>query len=164
MRILKILMILMIVLVVAALGTVGYFFATAKVTVAAYKAAGTPATQQAALYDQLKTQVARNEFQGTLFIAGQTLGDAADYAFITYTLRLSNQCLVPIDTVEVQVVPGTGDVLQIGDTAVRSLEAKSQGDIAATILTAVNSNSVRELIVTYYVWGVSFSIRQTIGS
>jgi hypothetical protein len=162
-RILKVLMILMIVLVVAALGAVGYFFATAKVTVAAYKAEGVPAAQQAALFEQLKTQVAQNEFQGTLFITGRTLGNAEDYAFITYTLRLSNQCLVPIDMVEVQVVPDDGDVLQTGDTAVHSLDAKSQGDITATLLTAVNSNSIRELIVTYYVWGVSFSIRQTYG-
>jgi hypothetical protein len=156
-------MILMIALVVAALGVAGYYFATAKVTIAAYKAEGVPATQQAALFDQLKTQVAQNEFQGTLFAADTALGSAEQYAFITYTLRLDNQCLVPIDMVEVQVEPDAGDVLQIGDTSVHSLAARSQGDITATILTAVDSNSVRELIVTYYVWGVSFSIRQTYG-
>jgi len=161
-RILKALMALMIVLVIAALGIVGYFFTTAKVSIAAYKADGIPATQQAALFEQIKTQVAQNEFQGTLF-SNVALGNAEDYAFITYTLRLDNQCLVPIDMVEVQVEPDPSDILQIGDTSVHSLEAKSQGDITATILTAVDSHSVRELIVTYYVWGVSFSIRQTYG-
>ena len=161
-RILKALMILMIVLVVAALGVVGYFFAGAKVSISAYKAEGVPAAQQTELFEQIKTQVEQNEFQGTRFTTAP-LGDAEDYAFITYTLRLSNQCLVPIDTVEVQVEPDASDVLQIGDTKVHSLEAQSQGDMTATILTAVDSHSVRELIVTYYVWGVSFSIRQTYG-
>jgi len=159
-RILKVVMMLMIVLVVAALGVVGYFFATAQVTITAYKAQGTPASQQEAYFNQLKQQVDQNEFQGTLFTT-QTIGEAADYAFITYTLRLSNQCLVPLDMVEVQVEPGSEDVLQIGDTSVHSLEAKSMGDISATILTNVNSNSIRKLTVTYYVWGVSFAIHQT---
>lgn len=155
-------MIVMIALVVLSLALVGYFFATAKVSITHYSANGVPATEQQALFDELKTQIAQSSFQGTLF---QTtgLGDAADYAFITYTLRLSNQCLVPIDMVEVQVVPDPADALQVGDLNVHSLDAKSQGDITATLLTSKNSHSIRELIVTYYVWGVSFSIRETYG-
>ena len=95
-------MYLMITLVVLALGVVGYFFATAKVTITAYDAKGAQATQNQALFDQLKDDVAQNTLQGTLFKTA-TLGNAADYAFITYTVRLSNQCLVPIDMVEIQV-------------------------------------------------------------
>jgi len=155
-------MIVMIALVVLSLALVGYFFATAKVSIAAYKAEGIQATERADLFGQIKQQVAQNAFQGTLFQTGP-LGEADQYALITYTLRLSNQCLVPVDMVEVQVVPDPKDVLQIGDLTVHSLEAKSQGDITATILTAKDSNSIREMIVTYYVWGVSFSIRETYG-
>ena len=162
MRILKTAMYLMITLVVLALGVVGYFFATAKVTITAYDAKGAQATQNQALFDQLKDDVAQNTLQGTLFKTA-TLGNAAGYAFITYTVRLSNQCLVPIDMVEIQVEPDPEDVLQMGDTAVRSLNARSVGDITATILTAKDKDAVREVIVSYYVWGVSFTIRQTIG-
>lgn len=162
MRILKAAMILMIALVVLALALVGYFFATAKVSIAAYKAEGIQASARADQFEQIKAQVEAGAFEGTLFQTG-ALGSADQYAFITYTLRLNNQCLVPVDMVEVQVVPDPGDVLQIGDLSVRSLDAKSQGDITATILTAKDSNSIRELIVTYYVWGVSFSIRETYG-
>ena len=162
MRILKTAMYLMITLVVLALGVVGYFFATAKVTITAYDAKGAQATQNQALFDQLKDDVAQNTLQGTLFKTA-TLGNATDYAFITYTVRLSNQCLVPIDMVEIQVEPDPEDVLQIGDTAVHSLNARSVGDITATILTAKDKDAVREVIVSYYVWGVSFTIRQTIG-
>jgi len=161
-RILKTAMYLMITLVVLALGVVGYFFATAKVTITAYDAKGAQATQNQALFDQLKDDVAQNTLQGTLFKTA-TLGNATDYAFITYTVRLSNQCLVPIDMVEIQVEPDPEDVLQMGDTAVRSLNARSVGDITATILTAKDKDAVREVIVSYYVWGVSFTIRQTIG-
>ena len=162
MRILKTVMYLMITLVVLALCVVGYFFATAKVTITAYDAKGVQATQNQTLYDQLKNDVSQNTLQGTLFKTG-ALGDAADYAFITYTVRLSNQCLVPIDMVEIQVEPDPEDVLQIGDTSVHSLNARSVGDITATILTVKDMDAVREVIVSYYVWGVSFTIRQTIG-
>lgn len=162
MRILKYVMILMIALVVLSLALVGYFFATAKVSIVQYSASGTPATEQQTLFDELKTKIAQKSFQGTQFQTAE-LGEAADYAFITYTLRLSNQCLVPIDMVEVQVVPDPADVLQLGDLNVHSLDAKSQGDITATLLTSKNSHSIRELIVTYYVWGVSFTIRETYG-
>ena len=162
MRILKSVMILMIALVVLALLLVGYFFLTARVTIAAYKAEGALATQRQELYDEVATQLRQDAFIGTRF-SSTPLAAADQYAFITYTLRLSNQCLVPIDMVEVQVVPDPGDLLQIGDLEVHSLDAKSQGDITATILTTKESNSIRELIVTYYVWGVSFTIRETYG-
>lgn len=162
MRALKVLAIVVVAALLLTLGMVGYFYATARVTIAAWKAEGAPATQQAELFEQLKSQVRDETFAGTLFQTGE-LGNAEDYAFITYTLRLSNQCLVPMDTVEVRVVPGEGDVLQIGDPQAHSLGSKSQGDITATILTSKDSHAIRELIVTYYVWGVSFSISDTYG-
>ncbi|MDD3411348.1 MAG: hypothetical protein PHY12_11130 [Eubacteriales bacterium] len=162
MRALKWIAIGMAALLLVTLGVTGYFFATANVRIAAYKAEGMQATANQPLFEQLKAQVADETFEGTLFQTGE-LGSIEDYAFITYTLRLSNQCLVPIDMVEVRVVPGSGDALQIGDLAVHSLGAQSQGDITATILTAKDSHAIRELVVTYYVWGVSFTIQETYG-
>lgn len=162
MRLLKSAMIVMIALVVLAFALVGYFYATAKVTIAAYKAEGVSAGTRAEEFARIKEQVAQNAFMGTRFRT-DPLGEADAYALITYTLRLNNQCLVPIDMVEVQVVPDPNDVLQLGDQAVHSLQAKSQGDITATLLTTKDSHAIRELIVTYYVWGVSFRIRETYG-
>ena len=163
MRILKWLMIFMIALVVLALLMVGYFYATARVSIVAYDARGVSASQRADEFARVKTALAQDALIGTRFSAAP-LGEAADYAFITYTLRLSNQCLVPVDMVEVQVVPDPGDIAQIGDLTVYSLDAKTQGDITATILTVKESNAIRELIVSYYVWGVSFTIRETYGA
>jgi hypothetical protein len=99
---------------------------------------------------------------GVMF-SQEEIGDAAEYAFITYTLELSNQCLVPIDMIEIQVIPQDGDVLQIGDFEVHSLQPKTSGIVTATILTLKDNHSVREVLITYYVWGVSFSIRTTCG-
>ena len=155
-------MLFMIALVIVVVVVVGYFFFTAKVTVAGCEINGSAASLQAELFEQIKQYTALNAFQGTIF-TDEEIGDAADYAFITYTLRLSNQCLVPVDMIEIQIIPEDGDVLQIGDFELRSLEAKTSGNVSATILTGKDSHSVREVLVTYYVWGVSFSIRHTCG-
>ena len=152
----------MIALVVLALLLVGYFYATARVSITAYKAEGMAASENAALFAQTQEALAQGTFEGTVF-NDAALGPMENYAWITYTLRLSNQCLVPVDMVEVQVVPDPQDVLQVGNAQVQSLDAKTIGDVKATILTAKDSHSIRELIVTYYVWGVSFSIRETYG-
>lgn len=161
-RILKAAAILVAVILVLTLGMVGYFYATARVSIAAWKAEGISAGAQSEAFESIKQQVRDKTFTGTLF-QEQELGNAEDYAFITYTLRLNNQCLVPINMIEVRIVPGSDDVLQLSDLQVHSLNAKSQGEVTATILTRKDSHAIRELVVTYYVWGVSFTITDTYG-
>jgi len=150
----------MTILLVLSLLFVGYFFMTASVSIVAFKAQGMQATEVPEQFEKIKFSVANSTFRGTYFNT-TPLDEAEKYALITYTLRISNDCLVPIDMIEVQVVPNPDDVLQLGDHAVYSLPPKSQGDITATILTLKQSHSVRELLVTYYVWGVSFTIQET---
>ncbi|MFH1513771.1 MAG: hypothetical protein ABIG45_10510 [Bacillota bacterium] len=162
MTFLKYLMLFMIALLVVVIVVVGYFFFTAKVTVAGCDIMGDAATLQPDLFRQIKQYAALDAFQGIMF-SQEPIGDAADYVFITYTLQLSNQCLVPIDIIEVQVIPKEGDVLQVGEFTVHSLQPKTRGSVSATILTKKDSHSVREVLITYYVWGVSFSIRYTCG-
>ena len=160
MRVLKYVAIFMVILLLTALLLVGYFFATASVNIVAYGAKGTPCTELPEEFQRIKKSLEDETFIGTRF-SYEALEEAEAYALITYTLRLSNQCLVPIDMIEIQVVPDPLDVLQIGEVQVHSLAPKTQGDFSATILVPKNSHSVRELIVTYYVWGVSFDIRAT---
>lgn len=163
MKALKIAAIAAVSLLVVVVLLVGYLFLTARVEVTSINAGGQSAAYDAAGFEALRSSVEEGTFQGTLFYKPQTWGEAEDYALITYTVRLQNGCLVPIDMIEVQVVPQSVDILQVGDYEVRSLEAKSAGDVTATILTAKDTHSIREIIVTYYVWGVSFSLRTTYG-
>lgn len=158
-RPLKYIAIFLVILLAVTLLFVGYFFLTANVSISAFKAQGIPASQVPEQFAELKAAVQDKTFRGTVF-GTPALGEADDYALITYTLRLNNQCLVPIDMIEVQVVPEPTDILQLGDEAVHSLGPKSQGDITATILVPKDSHTVRELVVTYYVWGVSFSLKE----
>ena len=160
MRGLKYIAIFMGILLVISLLLVWYFFATASVSIAAYGAKGTPCVQNRETFEKIKTAMEEETFIGTRF-SFEPIGEAEDYALITYTVRLSNQCLVPIDMIEIQIVPEPTDVAQMGNTTVQSLAAKTQGEFSATILVPKDSHSVRQIIVTYYVWGVGFDVRAT---
>lgn len=160
MRALKYIAIFMAILLILSLLFVGYFFLTANVSIVAFKAQGVQAADVPEQFEGIKASVENETFRGTYF-NNTPLGEAEKYALVTYTLRIGNDCLVPIDMIEVQVVPNPNDLLQLGDQAVYSLQPKSQGDITATILTLKESHSVRELLVSYYVWGISFTIQET---
>ena len=142
---------------------VGYLFLTAEVQVTAISTQGISAENDLAAFNQLKNAVMEGTFQGMLYQKPLEWKDASEYVYLTYTLRIHNGCLVPIDMIEVQVIPQSTDILQMSDFAVHSLEAKSEGDLTVQVLAPKDTHPVREMIVTYYVWGVSFNLRTTYG-
>lgn len=143
---------------------VGYLFLTAQVTVVDISAQGIPAGNDAAQFEALKTSVEEGTFIGTLYQKPLEWQEASDYVYLTYTLRLRNDCLVPLDMIEAQVVPQATDILQFADLEVHSLGARSEGDLTVQVLAPKDTHPVREMIVTYYVWGVSFSLKTTYGN
>ena len=163
MRTLKAVAVMMVVLLTLSLAFAGYVFMTARVSVVDFRVHGLPTTEIPDQFAHIKAAVENRTFLGTLFTA-DPLGEAEDYALVTYTLRISNNCLAPIDMVEIQVLPSPDDVLQLGDQSVSSLQPRSQGTVSAAILTRKDAHTVRELIVTYYVWGVSFTIADVIAA
>ncbi len=152
----------MVVLLVLAVAGVGYLYATAQVVAEALGAQAHEAQSQQPTFDDLKRRLENGTVMGTVFADGP-LEDASEYAFVTYTVRLRNDSLISADMVEVQIVPTEKDVLQMGNTAVRSLAPRTKGDITATVLTRRDSDSMREIIVTYYIWGKAFSIKEVYG-
>ena len=159
----KIIAILMVIALVTSVFGVGYLYMTASVVVTAVGMTATEASVQQATFDKLKTDVAQSSLVGTLFQSGVELGEAEAYQFYTYTVRLRNGCMLSCDMVELQVTPREGDVLQMGNEQARALSANATGDISATVLTTVESTPVRELIITYYVWGIPFTVKTTYG-
>lgn len=141
-----------------------YLFLMAEVRVVDISAEGLSAANDASGFEALKTAIDEQTFVGTLYHEPTEWKDAGDYVWITYTITLDNGCLVPIDMLEAQVVPLSGDVLASSSLAPRSLDPKTRGDITATILAPKDAHPVRDIIVTYYVWGVSFSVTATYGA
>lgn len=159
----KAIAILMVIALVVAVCGVGYLYMTANVSVVAVGMTATEATVQQATFDKLKTDLAQNSLIGTLFQNDTELGEAQAYQFYTYTVRLRNFSMLTCDMVELQVTPQEGDVLQMGNEQSKALSAGATGDISATVLTSVESLPVRELIITYYVWGIPFTVKTTYG-
>ena len=154
--------IFMVLVLIASLVGVGYLYLTANVTVQAVGVTAVEASTQPALFEELARQVENRQVLGSAF-SSVPLGSVENYQFYTYTVRLRNNSFVTADMVEVQVTPMEGDVLQIGDTSAKVLAARTTGDIQATILTDINMHAVRELNVTYYMWGLPFTLRTTYG-
>jgi len=65
--------------------------------------------------------------------------------------------------IEVQVIPQSDDILQKADLKVKSLDLKSEGEIQVQILAPKNTHPIREMIVTYYLWGVSGHLKTVYG-
>lgn len=159
----KAIAILMVIALVVAVCGVGYLYMTANVSVVAVGMTATEATVQQATFDKLKTDLTQNSLIGTSFQNDTELGEAQAYQFYTYTVRLRNFSMLTCDMVELQVTPREGDVLQMGNEQSKALSAGATGDISATVLTSVESLPVRELIITYYVWGIPFTVKTTYG-
>ena len=153
--------ILTVLLLIVTLVGVGYLYMTANVVVEATGVSAVPTASQPELFDSLATQMRLGAVIGTPFIAAQELSAPENYQFYTYTVRLRNNCAAPADMVELQVSPMDGDVLQIGQTTALALQSRSTGDISATVLSTIGSHTVRELTVTWYMWGYPFTVKTT---
>ena len=158
----KPLAIILIILVLAALVGVGYLYFTSNLTVTFSSVVATDPVDQAEAFDQVRTSVENETFIGTKYSAEQLAGPE-NYLFYTWTVHMDNKTFLPATVMEVQITPMSGDVLVIGDPAEHTLEARSETDLTVTMLTSREKHSVREAIVTWYIWGLPFSSRITLG-
>lgn len=159
----KVVAILMVIVLMVSIGGIGYLFLTANVSVTAVGVVATEAAAQQRTFEELREDLAQDSLVGTRYRNDADLTDPSGYQFYTYTVRLHNSSMMLCDMVEIQVTPREGDVLQMGSGRTLSLAPRSTGDVSATVLTTVESSPVREIIVTYYIWGIPFSIKTTYG-
>ena len=154
--------ILTVLILIVTLVGVGYMYMNSNIYVEAVGAIATDALSQYDLYEELRDQLRLGAVAGTPYIAATELGGPENYQFLTYTVRLRNNTSVPADMIELQVTPMAGDVLQIGSFEDVKLPAGQSVDATATILTDVNMHAIREVTITYYIWGVPFTMKTTV--
>lgn len=153
-----ILIILLLVAVVAA----GIFFFSAKIDVRFVSCIATDGVTQVDFFNDMKDQVESGSFTGVRF-SDAPLDQADQYQFLTYTVRLDNRSFLKAETIELRITPMDGDRLQLGDEICQDLVSGNQAEISATILTARAMHSVREGTVSYYLWGIPFTEKITLG-
>lgn len=152
-----------LVLFIITAAAVGVLFVSCRVQVTGVSATAADASSQGDMFNQLSIQVMENCVIGTKFSDVSQLTSPEDYQFITYTVSIKNGCFVPAEAVEVQVTPMGDDVLQIGASSLHTIGGRTSGTVSATILTGRTMHPVREINVSYYIFGKPFHIRTIYG-
>lgn len=155
--------VLLVILLLAAVGGLAFLYLTANVTVQYAGCVATDAVTQADYFDQMKKQVESNTFTGTLFDHSE-LGGADQYQYLTYTVDFTNRAYLDATTAEIRVTPMKGDILQIGDTEEHLLPSGRTTSLSVTILTPRGAQNVREATATWFIWGLPFTEKITLGN
>ncbi len=152
--------IVLIVLVLAVGGCFGWALFHTNLQVTGKALQTLPAQQRAAQFDALRAAVSQRSLLGTV-IKGGELGEAENYSYYIYTLRLKNNGLVPAEMVEMQIAPTESDVLFYGDTQETVIRPGEQKDVWCVLLTQGAPHSVRDIYITYYLWGHAQEVKFT---
>ena len=155
--------ILLTVLALAVAGCLGYALFNTNLHVVGKSLEVLPASQRTAEFDALKTAVQRQSLLGTV-LKTSDIGPAEDYTYYIYTLRLENKCLIPAEMVELQIAPLDGDVLFYCDTEEKIIPAGETRDVWCVLLTEGTPHALREIYVTYYLWGHPQEVKYTYDS
>lgn len=158
----KALAIILVILLLVALAGVGILYFNSSLQATFVSVIVTDPVAQQDAFGQLKSSLESETFVGTRFNTTQ-LTSPENYLFYTWNLHINNNSFLPVDSIEIQITPMSGDMLLYGDTAEHVLAPHSSSDLSATVLTARDMHSVREATVTWYVWGLPFSTRLTLG-
>ncbi len=111
-------------------------------------------------FERDKTAVERNALLGTKIRSGE-LGNAQDYVYRVYTLRVKNPGFVDAEMVEIQLAPDDRDVLYYGESGKVDIKAGETRDIWCVLLTEGNTPNVRNFYLTYYLWGNPHEVKFT---
>ena len=82
------------------------------------------------------------------------MGDADDYVFVTYTIRVRNADLVPVEWIELTLRNQPGDVLLV-KPVVQDIPALSESLLSYTLMVqrAAIPSYEREAVLSYYIYG-----------
>ena len=151
--------ILMLLLLLAA-GVVGWGLLHTNLRVTAKSLRTAPAAEMKTDFYALQEAVKSQSLLGTQIKSGE-LGAAEDYTYYFYTLRLKNEGLVGAEMVEVQIAPLKGDVLFYGESEEVKIGPGETRDVWCVLLTEGSPHPVRDIYVTYYLWGHPQEVKYT---
>ena len=82
------------------------------------------------------------------------IGGADQYVFVTYTVKISNRDVLPLEWIDIQLANQSGDVLMVKPT-ISDVPALNQALISFSLLVDRNAASgyQRAAALTYYIYG-----------
>ena len=153
--------IILILVCLAAFVGLGYLYMTSSVIVTDVELAVCEANTQTALFGELKTQVTNGNAAATIF--SENIPETPDECvFLQYSVKLENKTFVPAEQIEIRVTPSLpGDYVQMAETMPVDLAPGKRGTVNAVLLAEQKARTTREMIISYYLWGLPFFIRTT---
>lgn len=151
-------------------GILLYGYANSTLNVTALPVEVTPASQLGEEFARWRTALDHNAVQGTVF-SPSAPGGAEDYVFMAFSVQVENRGLLPAEMVELSVAPQPGDVLSFTQAAAQGQDVNWSVDIPSfghqtlrtILITRQDMHAVRELYVTYYIWGKLHTVKVTYG-
>jgi len=153
---------ILVIILLALIAAGVYLYMNTNITITSINMSAYPAAQWEDHFDEYKKGIESSTAIGTIFDT-TPLSQIDQYVFNTYTVSVLNNSFIPAEMVELQIVPAQGDVLQTLTADVVSIPSKSQGQVSATVLSNKDAHNVRQVIVTYYLWGYYFTLTKTYG-
>jgi len=152
--------IVLMILLIAALGVTGWGLTHTNLRVIGKSVQITRADARPEAFAALREAAKNQSLLGTRLKSGE-IGDAGEYSYFTYTLRLKNEGLVDAEMVEVQIAPLDQDVLFYGAAEEVIIKAGETKDVQCVLLTRGRPHPVRDIYVTYYLWGHPQEVKYT---
>ncbi len=150
----------LMVLVLAVGGALGYALVNTNLQVVAKGMRVYAAQEIAGEFERLKTEASLGSLRGTLLASGG-IGQAQDYSFYLYSLKLKNNSLIPAEMVEIQISPIAQDVLFYGAAEEIVIQPGESRDVWCVLLTRGTPHAVRDIYITYYLWGHAQEVKFT---
>lgn len=153
---------IMVVVAVVMVGLLGYTMYGMQLQVESVDVQALSALEVADQFIALRTGIDNDSLKGRIFNTSP-LGNPEEYAFVTYTVRVSNVGLLPAEWIELVVSPDNSDVLQVDSGSAQALYALKKGDLKATVLVKLAEDGTvptagRSLAVSYFMFGRPYSV------
>ena len=166
----KIAAIILLILTIVMGGALLYMVINTRLHVTLLGAAMTPAKDQPREFARWMDLMHTGALQGTVFDASAA-GAMEDHGFLVYTIKLENKGLLPAEMAEVQLSPIQGDVLSVSGQVAMGQDINEpltvppggEATLQLILLTQKDSHAVRDLTITYYIWGKPYTIQRTYG-
>ena len=152
------------------LGTTVWGFAAARLDLEVAGVRPLPEAEFRQRFARLKEQMQTGAVRGTVYEEAP-LGEADDYVILEYTIKVGNRGFVPAQMLEAVVVPVRGDVLCFSQQEAQGQDVNqgiaankgSQLMLRTYLLTRKSLHAVREIQVSYYIWGNPFILKVRYG-
>ena len=120
--------------------------------VAARSVRTVPAAEMRSNFEAVSHAVQSGSLQGAVYHR-EALREMAGCSFRFFTLTLENRGLLPAEMTELQLTPLPKDICAYLSRQEVVIPPGGSRDVTLTLLTADRSQGVRDVTVTYYLWG-----------